>query len=139
MKRIVKACVICQRMEGPTYPVQLSADLPVCRVSDDPPFTHVGLDFVGPLYVKDGVHLSKGSNKKAYICLFTCASTRAIRLEFTTGLNVETFLFAFRRFISRRGLPATLLSDNAKTFKSASKEIRSIARSTKVYQYLTNQ
>ena len=60
-------------------------------------------------------------------------------MELTAGLNVETFLFAFRRFISRRGLPATLLSDNAKTFKSASKEIRSIARSTEVSQYLTNQ
>ena len=77
MKRIVKACVICKRMEGPPYPVQVSADLPMCRVSDDPPFTH-GLDFAGPLYVKDGVHLSEGyvkdgvhlsegSNKKAYI------------------------------------------------------------------------
>ena len=122
MKCIVKACVICKRMEGPPYPVQVSADLPTCRVSDDPPFTHVGLDFAGPLYVKDGVHLNEGSNKKAYVCLFTCASTRAIHLELTTGLNVETFLFAFRRFISRRGLPATLLSDNAKTFKSSSKE-----------------
>ena len=77
--------------------------------------------------------------KKAYICLFTCASTRHIHLELTTGLNVETFLFAFCRFISRQGLPATLLSDNAKTFKSASKEICSIARSTEVSQYLTNQ
>ena len=60
-------------------------------------------------------------------------------MELTAGLNVETFLFAFHRFISRRGLPATLLSDNAKTFKSASKEIHSIARSTEVSQYLTNQ
>ena len=136
VKRIMKACVICKRMEGPPYPVQVSADLPTCRVSDDPPFTHVVLDFAGPLYVKDGVHLSEGSNKKVYICLFTCASTRAIHLELTTGLYVETFLFAFHRFISRRGLPAT---DNAKTFKSASKEIRSIARSTEVSQYLTNQ
>ena len=59
VKRIVKACVICRRMEGPPYPIQVSADLPVCRVSDDPPFTHVGLDFAGPLYVKDGVHPSE--------------------------------------------------------------------------------
>ena len=52
---------------------------------------------------------------------------------------METVLLAFRRFTSRRGLPATLLSDNAKTFKSASKEIRNVARSTEVCQYLTNQ
>ena len=118
MKRIVKACVICRRMEGPPYPIQVSADLPVCRVSDDPPFTHVGLHFPGPLYVKDGIHPSEGSDKKAYICLFTCASTQAIHLELTARLNVETFPFAFHRFISRRGSPATLLLDNAKTFKN---------------------
>ena len=86
--------------------------------------------------MKDGV---EEGTSKAYICLFTCAFTRAIHLELTAGLNVETFLLAFRRFTSRRGLPATLLSDNAKTFKSASKEIRSITRSTEVSHYLTNQ
>ena len=126
-------------MEGLPYSAHPPADLPVCRVSDDPPFSHVGLDFSGPLYVRDGVHLSEEGTRKVYICLFTCASTRAIHLELTAGLNVETFLLAFRRFTSQRGLPATLLSDNANTFKSASKEIRSVARSTEVSQYLTNQ
>ena len=139
VKRDVKTCMICRRMEGLSYPAQIPADLPACRVSDDPPFTHVGLDFAGPLYVKDGVHQSEEYNKKVYICLFTCTSTHAIHLELTAGLNVETFLLAFHRFISRRGFPATLLSDNAKTVKSASKEIRNIPRSTEVIHYLANQ
>ena len=139
VKRVVKTCMICQRMEGPPYLAQPPADLPVCRVSDDPPFSHAGLDFAGPLYVKDGVQLSEEGTSKAYICLFTCTSTRAIHLELTAGLNVETFLLAFRRSTSQHGLPATLLSDNVKTFKSAYKEIRSVARSTEVSHYLTNQ
>ena len=65
----------------------------------------------------------------------------AIHLELTRGLNADSFLLAFRRFVGRRGLPATLslLSDNAKTFKSCSKEVQSIFRSTEVFQYLTNQ
>jgi len=126
-------------MEGPPYSIQTSADLPACRVTDDPPFTHVGLDFAGPLYVKDNVHASEEGTRKAYICLFTCTSTRAIHLELTAGLDVERFLLTFCRFISQCRLPATLLSDNAKTFKSASKEIRGIAHSTEVSQYLTNQ
>ena len=138
VKCVVKACMICCRMEGPSYPAQAPANLPAYRVLDDPPFTHVGLDFAGPLYVKDGGHQSEECNK-AYICLFTCASTHAIHLELTAGLNVKTFFPAFDWFISRRGLPATLMSDNAKTFKSASKDIRSITRSTKVIRYLTNQ
>jgi len=40
--------------------------------------------------------------------------------------------------MSRRGLPATLISDNAKTFKSASKEIRTIRSSEEVQRFLTS-
>ena len=46
-------------MEGPPYSVQIPADLLACQVSDEPPFAHVGLDFIGPLYVKDGVLRTK--------------------------------------------------------------------------------
>ena len=75
VKCVVKACMIYQRMEGPPYPVQVPADLSACRVSDDSPLTHVGLDFAGPLYVEDGVLQSEECNKKVCICLFTCAFT----------------------------------------------------------------
>ena len=50
-------------MVGPPYPLQVPADLPACGVSDDPPFTHDGLDFAGPLCVKDGVLQSEECNK----------------------------------------------------------------------------
>jgi len=59
-------------------------------------------------------------------------------LDLTRQLSAEAFLLAFRRFTGRRGLPATLLSDNAKTFKSASKEVVKIARAQEVLQYLAN-
>lgn len=78
---------------------------------------------------------------KVYVCLFTCASTRAVHLELTRGMNVQDFLLAFLKLASRRGLPATIQSiqsDNAKTFKSSSKEIRKIARSPEVWKYLAN-
>ena len=50
---------------------------------------------------------------KVYVCLFTCASTRAVHLELTRGMNIQDFPLAFRKFASRRGLPATIQSDNA--------------------------
>ena len=93
--------------------------------------------FVGLLYFSGSTEEKDSS--KAYICLFTCASTRAVHLELTCGMNVDSFLLAFRRFVERRRLPATLLSDNAKTFKSSAKEIRTICHSPEVYQYLTDQ
>ena len=84
---------------------------------------------------------SKGSEmrvmEKVYICLFTCAATRGIHLELTKGLDVDSFLLTLQRFSAQRGLPATLVSDNAKTFRAASKEVRKIARSEEVLHHLT--
>lgn len=60
--------------------------------------------------------------------LLTCAITRAFHLELVRGLNVQLFLLAIRRLVSRRGLPATFISDNAKTFKCAARELQGITR-----------
>ena len=137
MKSIVRSCIICKKLEGLPYCSQPLPDLPTYRVSDDPPFSHTGLDFAGPVYYRESRNVSDHS--KGYICLFTCASTRAIHLELTRGMSADQFLLAFRRFTRQRGLPTTLLSDNAKTFKSSSKEIRLICRSPEVFCYLTDQ
>lgn len=119
VKRVIRHCVVCRRYEAsPCKPSQFT-DLPSNRVSDDPPSTHIGLDIAGPLYVKEDRRSSQESDSNSnnfYVCLFTCASTRAVHLELTRGLNVQHFLLAFRRFTSRRGLPATIQSDNAKRF-----------------------
>ena len=99
------------------------------RVSEDPPFTHTGLDFAGPLFISDEKLTDSNELQKVYISLFTCASTRGIHLELTNSLDVTSFLFALRRFSARRGMPATLISDYAKSFKVASKEVGKITRS----------
>ena len=61
------------------------------------------------------------ANLKAYICLFVCASSRAIHLELTLDLLTESFIEALRRFIAVRGAPSLIYSDNGKTFEGASK------------------
>ena len=136
IKGILRSCVVCKKAEGSPYCAEPSPALPDFRVSDSPPFTHSRLDFAGPLYVQDSKNPVVTS--KVYICLFTCASTCAIYLELPCSLSTDSFLLAFRRFVGRRGLPAMLISDNAKTFKSSSKEIRSICHATEVSQYLCN-
>ena len=141
VKRCIRQCVVCRKVEGKTYWIPACIpDLPSYRVSEDPPFSHTGLDFAGPLYIKPTHEkqdqTANSEATKAYILLMTCASTRAIHLELTRGLSVPAFLLAFRRFVSRRGLPATLISDNAKTFKSASNELKKVVRSEEVLRYL---
>ena len=138
-KRIIKQCIICRKFDGFPFKPQPTPDLPDMRVADAPPFTFTGLDFAGPLYItssKEGQ--SNEISQNAYICLYTCASTRAIHLELLRDLSVKSFLQSFRRFASRRGLPSTLLSHNAKTFKAGCKEVKTIVRSHEVQRYLSS-
>ena len=140
VKRVLRKCITCKRLEGKPYPTPKPPHLPSWRTSDEPPFSYTGLDFAGPLIVK--VEPKNNNNQwleKSYIALFTCASTRGIHLELVSDLSTNDFLQAFRRFSSRRGLPKMLISDNAKTFKSASKELSRIKRSHEVQQHLANK
>ena len=53
VRSVIKSCVQCKRYEGKPFSTTMPPDLPTVRVSEDPPFTHIGLDFAGPLYIKD--------------------------------------------------------------------------------------
>ena len=139
VKRVLRKYVTYKRLGGKPYATPKLPHLPSWRTSDDPPFSYTGLDFAGPLNVKEESNHNQRSIRKLYIALFTCASTRAIHLELLPSLSTEGFLQAFRRFSSRRGLPRILISDNAKTFKAASKELSKIKRSYEIHQHLANK
>ena len=133
----MNSCTICSRFEGLPYASVNAPELPSIRVSENAPFTNTGVDFAGPLYTRE--KQPGGTNSgKAYICLFTCASTRAVHLELATDLSAATFLRMFQRFCSCRGLPSVLITDNTKTFKASSQQIVKIARATEVTRYLNN-
>ncbi|GFS60098.1 integrase catalytic domain-containing protein [Trichonephila clavipes] len=93
------------------------APLPDVRVTESTPFSVVGIDFAGPLFVKD-------NDAKQYILLITCAVARSIHLELVGSMTTDTFLLAFRRFVARRGLCSIVISDNARTFKCAELEFQ---------------
>ena len=93
-------------MNGKPYTTPDPPPLPKVRVEDSRPFTVTGVDFSGALYVRE----KNGEETKAYICLFTCAATRAVHLELIPDLCTETFLQAFRRFCSRKSLPKLMIS-----------------------------
>ena len=67
-------------MEERPYPTPTMPVLPEERVSDGPPFINTGVDFAGSLYVQKR---TQGEQIKDYVCLFTCAATRAVHLELT--------------------------------------------------------
>jgi len=91
VKNILRHCVVCNKLCGNHYKAPNPPPLPRHRVQMMEPFTVTGIDFTGALYIR----APEGENK-VYICLFTCASTRAVHLEVVTDLSEETFLQAFR-------------------------------------------
>ena len=116
VRHTVKNCLVCHHYQTKPF-MQKMAPLPEERIKPAPQFTNVGLDFASPLFLKD-------SGEKDYICLFTCAVTRAINLELVNNMTVERFLFALRRMVARRGMCSIICSDNAKTFKRANKHLQ---------------
>ena len=55
---------------------------------------------------------------KAWVVIYTCASTRAIILDVVHNYHSSTFINCFKRVIAKRGCPSTVISDNGKTFIS---------------------
>ena len=118
VRTIVKTCIICRKY-GPVRIKVPMAPLPKDRINRAYPFQVCGVDFTGPIYVTNGRTV-----EKSYIVLYTCANIRAIHLELVADQTTEAFLRSFRRMINRRGMINTFYSDNSKTFKSASKEMK---------------
>uniref|UniRef100_A0A8R1DMF4 Integrase catalytic domain-containing protein n=1 Tax=Caenorhabditis japonica TaxID=281687 RepID=A0A8R1DMF4_CAEJA len=79
----------------------------------------VGLDYFGPVSYT-GV---MGIKKKTWVLLITCLITRAVHLELVTDNSTITYLMALKRYFGRRGVPKTILCDNAPGFLLGNKMI----------------
>ena len=135
VKKLLKQCFLCRKHDGKPYHEPPSAPLPKFRVSEAPPFTHVGVDFAGPLYTKG----DQGMMNKCYIVLFSCCVTRALHLELIHDLTALNFIHVLRKFCARRGTPNLIVSDNAKTFKSTVKVLKKIHDNQQVQDFLVNK
>ena len=126
VKAILRSCVTCKKVVGKSFPLPIQPQLPEFRVQSTLPFLNIGIDYAGPVDVKANLTNRKSSTIKAYICLFTCATCRGIHLEMVLDLTTNSFIAAFRRFVSRRGLPSKIYSDNGTTFVSSAKSIATV-------------
>ena len=132
VRKVVHSCVVCRRHEGKPCSSNPPPPLPEHRVQQTRPFQTTGVDFAGPLYVRT---TDTTGTSKVWLCLYTCSSTRAVHLDLVTDMTSTTFILSFRRFAARRGVPSLMISDNAKTFKSASKIIGQILNSPEARKY----
>ena len=106
-------------------------DVPEVRVTYSPVFSNVGTDFGGPFLLKDR-QTRNPKLIKAYMCLFICMSTKAVHIELVSALTTDAFFAAFKRFVSRRGKPSNVYSDNGLNYVGANNELG------KIYEFLKN-
>ena len=123
IKKYEKQCLFCRKQRAQGTIVKM-APLPACRFAGPcRPFGGVGVDFAGPYETTN----TRGRIRhKRYLCLFTCLKTRAVHLEMATGLDTDSFVRCLARFISRRGKPAIIISDNGTNFVGTTSSIENV-------------
>ncbi|XP_055701637.1 uncharacterized protein LOC129800919 [Phlebotomus papatasi] len=124
-KRIVRECVKCFRV-NPRGVEQLMSNCPENRVCQFRVFTHTGIDFCGPFYLKPLTR--KGASPKVYVCVYICLTTRAVHLEMVESLTTDAFIGSLKRFTARRGMPQHIYCDNATNFVGASRELEDLKK-----------
>lgn len=98
------------------------ADLQEDRVRQAKPFSITGVDYTGPFFVHN--RRARGATPfKVYMCIFVCFTVKAVHLELAFSLSTESFLFALRRFIARRGRCSQLYSDCGTNFVGVHREL----------------
>ena len=111
--------VTSSRYRASTCTQQMS-NLPAERVvPNKPPCAYTGMDYFGPILVKRGRVTGNG-----YGVIFTCFSSRAVRLEVAYSLDTGLCINAIRRFLSLRGSVETIRSDNGTNLVGAERELR---------------
>ncbi|XP_055615022.1 uncharacterized protein LOC129761329 [Toxorhynchites rutilus septentrionalis] len=118
-KRVQAACQYCKnRKLKPAVPEM--STLPSMRLKAFcRPFSYIGIDYFGPIYVVVGRR-----TEKRWGVLITCLTVRAIHLEIAHSLTTDSCILAIRNFIARRGAPLEIISDRGTNFIGANRELK---------------
>lgn len=121
-RKLIKNCVTCFK----TRPVRSEAimgSLPSGRVTVSRPFSHCGVDYAGPFVLRESKRRN-ARNHKSYLAIFVCFATKGVYLELVSDLTSDSFIGALKRFVSRRGKPSCMYSDNGTTFVGAQRQLK---------------
>ena len=115
IKKALRSCRPCRRYKSkPFRPAE--GKLSGFRMSPSPCFSKFGIDHTGPLYLDTG--------EKAWILLFVCTVTRALKLVLCYQPDAEYTAAAIRSLLANHVPPFSKVeihSDNAKAFVKCQK------------------
>ena len=98
----------------------IMAELPVERLAyQSPLFTETGVDYFSPFHVT-----VRRTTEKRRGFIITCLTTRAVHVEIVPSMDASSCVMGVERFVSHRGTPANIWSDNGTNFVGAEKELR---------------
>ena len=80
----------------------------------------------GPFKIQDKV--KKRTIRKAFGVLFNCLATQAVHVDMSPDYSDEKFLMVLRRFVSLRGYPTKIRSDNGTQLTAANEELQTVTR-----------
>lgn len=146
-RTFISRCSVCQRY-AKMIGKQLMSELPAVRLNPARPFDVVGVDLAGPFLVKPAEQLKLNTRSKAqlplvkgWVAVFVCLVTRAVHLEPIMDLSADAFLRAYTRFVSRRGNPQAVYSDNGTNFVASDRLMQEAAlfwSTEKMQRYASN-
>ncbi|XP_055633361.1 uncharacterized protein LOC129773742 [Toxorhynchites rutilus septentrionalis] len=129
LRKMRHRCQWCRNCDVSPVPPEM-AELPQARLAAfSRPFSHVGVDFFGPIEVIVGRKV-----EKRWGVLMTCLTIRALHIEVASSLNTSSCIMALNNFIARRGTPVCFYSDRGTNFIGASKELREAVRALDKHQ-----
>ena len=125
VKSIRYNCVICKKLDK-RLSEQIMGKLPVERLKPSPAWSCTAIDLFGPFKIKDEV--KKRTIGKTYGVIFNCLATRAVHVDLAADYSTEKFLMVLRRFVSIRGFPSKLYSDNGPQLVAANEELKNVVK-----------
>lgn len=124
VRQVIKQCMVCFKAKPiPFQPIM--GDIPGSRLEPARPFSNCGVDYFGPVYIRDGIRRN-AKTIKAYGVIFICFATKAVHLELVRDLTTDAFINTLKRFMARRGKPHNIYSDNATNFVGSNKELHEL-------------
>lgn len=100
----------------------------------------------GPSPLPVGAHFSGLLNykvnkreKKAYVLMFTCATSRAVHLKLTRTQSAEVFQRKLMAFMTQQMRPQVIISDNEVTFKEIATQIQKIRKGIRMQDFFARQ
>jgi len=121
VRKIIQNCVTCFKAK-PALSEIIMGSLPVGHVTVSRSFYHCGVNYAGPLMVRESKR--RNARLKVYISIFVCFATKAAHIELVSDLTSSAFIAALKRFSARRGKPAFMYSDNGTIFVGAQRQLK---------------